>query len=53
MFSHINSTRRNVLGRRCPAEVFEYFYGTEALDLLHVSRISDDEVTLKPYLLKR
>lgn len=52
MFSHINSTPRQVLGGRTPYEVFSFFYGTEILNKLNVQKIEKDMVTLKPYLLK-
>lgn len=51
IFSHINSTPREVLGGKTPYEVFAFFYGEELLKKLNVSKIEKDEVTLMPYLL--
>ena len=52
MFSHINSTPREVLGGRTPYEVFAFFYGEELLRKLNIEKIERDAVTLMPYLLK-
>jgi IS30 family transposase len=52
MFSHINSTPRQVLGGKTPYEVFSFFYGTEILNKLNIQKIEKDMVTLQPYLLK-
>ena len=60
MFSHINSTPRRSLKDKTPYEVFKFMMSTsdnphrgkDILDLLHISEIKRDEVTLKPYLLK-
>lgn len=52
MFSHINSTPREVLGGRTPYEVFAFFYGEEMLRKLNIEKIERDAVTLMPYLLK-
>lgn len=52
MFSHINSTPRNVMNGKTPYEAFAFFYGEDLLAKLHVKKIGKDEVTLMPYLLK-
>ena len=52
MFSHINSVPRKSLGGKTPYEAFEFFYGKEILDKLHIQKIEKDKVTLQPYLLK-
>ena len=52
MFSHINSVPRKSLGGKTPYEAFEFFYGKETLDKLHIQKIEKDKVTLQPYLLK-
>ena len=38
MFSHINSIPRKSLGGKTPYEAFEFFYGKETLDKLHIQR---------------
>ena len=61
MFSHINSTPRKSLNDKTPYEVFNFMMsssdnpnkGKEILDLLNIKEIKRDEVTLKPYLIKR
>ena len=40
------------LGGKTPYEAFEFFYGKETLDKLHIQKIEKDKVTLQPYLLK-
>ena len=52
IFSHINSTPRNVLGGKTPYEVFEFLYGEDILKKLNIQKIKKDMVTLQPYLLK-
>ena len=52
MFSHINSTPRNVLGGKTPYEVFEFLYGEDIIMKLNIQKIKKDMVTLQPYLLK-
>ena len=52
MFSHINSVPRKSLGGKTPYEAFEFFYGKETLDKLHIQKIEKDKVTIQPYLLK-
>jgi IS30 family transposase len=51
MFSHINSTPRRSLNGKTPFEVFELLYGTETAELLGITGIAKDEVTLKPNLI--
>jgi IS30 family transposase len=51
MFSHINSTPRKSLADKTPYEMFVFLYGKETADLLNMSCIERDEVTLKPTLL--
>ena len=51
MFSHINSTPRNVLGGKTPYEVFEFLYGEDIIKKLNIQKIKKDMVTLQPYLL--
>ena len=61
MFSHINSTPRKSLKGKTPYEIFCFMYSTEdnpekgreILEKLNIKEIKRDEVTLKPYLLKR
>lgn len=60
MFSHINSTPRNIYKGKTPYEIFVFLYSTqdnpnrgkEILDKLNIKEIKRDEVTLKPYLIK-
>ena len=52
MFSHINSTPREVLGGKTPYEIFAFIYGKELADKLNIQKISKDEVTTTPRLLK-
>lgn len=52
IFSHINSTPRLSLNGKTPYEVFAFFYGTEILNKLKISKIGKDDVTLMPYLIK-
>lgn len=53
MMSHVNSFRRRKdLGGRTPFEAFELFYGEGLLEKLGIQRIPDNDVLLKPRLLK-
>ena len=52
MMNHINSYGRPELGDKSPFEMFSFYYGLEALDLLGVKQISPNEIILKPDLLK-
>jgi IS30 family transposase len=50
-FSHINSTPRLSLNDRTPYEMFTFMYGERAAELLNISKIERDDVTLKSSLL--
>jgi len=54
MFSHINSTPREMFAGKTPYEMFEFFYDKDnkISNLLNIKKIKRDEVILKPYLLK-
>lgn len=52
MMNHINSYGRPELGDKSPFEMFAFYYGSNALDLLGVKQISPNEIILKPELLK-
>lgn len=53
MMDHINSYGRPELGDKSPYDMFEFYYGREALDLLNIHRIPANEIILKPLLLKK
>jgi IS30 family transposase len=53
MFSHINSTPREIINGKTPFELFSFLYGKEVLEALNIKEVKRDEVILKPYLLKR
>ena len=53
MMNHINSYSRPELGDKSPYEMFEFYYGTEVLELLGVKRIEPNEIILRPNLLKK
>ncbi len=44
MMSHINSYARKKLGNKSPYEMFEFQYGKEILDALHLQKIPADEI---------
>ena len=50
--SHINSYRRDSLQGKSPYDMFAWLYGEEILNMLGVTKINADEVTLTPRLLK-
>jgi IS30 family transposase len=52
MMSHVNSYRRQSLGGKSPIQVFAGMQGDTLIRLLGLSLISDNEITLKPSLLK-
>lgn len=52
MMNHINSYGRPELGDKSPFEMFAFYYGSNALDLLGVKQISPNEIILRPELLK-
>jgi hypothetical protein len=53
VFSHINSTPREIYGGKTPYEMFKFIYGEELLNLFNIAEIKRDEVILKPYLIKQ
>lgn len=53
MMNHINSYRRANLGDKSPYEVFATLYGEDILRKVGAELIPDDEVTLRPSLLKK
>ena len=52
MFSHINSTPREILGGKTPYEIFTFIYGKELANKLNIQEIEKDEVNTTPRLLK-
>lgn len=52
MMNHINSYHRANLGNHSPYEMFRLFYGKDILDVLGVTLISPNDITLRPTLLK-
>lgn len=52
MFSHINSTPREILGGKTPYEIFTFIYGKELANKLNIQNIEKDEVNITPRLLK-
>ena len=53
MMDHINSYTRESLGNRSPYDMFEFLYGSEALDLLGCHRISPNDVTLNSSIFRK
>jgi len=53
MMNHVNSYGRPNLGDKTPYEVFASLYGEDVLRRLGSSLVPREEVTLKPYLLKK
>ena len=53
MMDHINSYTRESLGDRSPYDMFEFLYGSEALDLLGCHRISPNDVTLNRSIFRK
>ena len=51
MFNHINSVPRKSLGGKSPFEMFCFIYGERAAQLLNISEVKRDDVTLKPSLI--
>ncbi len=51
MFSHINSTPRKALHGKTPYELFVFYFGRYATEVLGVSEIQKDDVVLKPSLI--
>ena len=52
MMNHINSYRRPILGDRSPYELFVFTYGEAAAAAFNLKQIDDDDIVLKPALLK-
>lgn len=52
MMSHINSYKRESTDYAVPYDVFSATYGKEILEALGISRIPENEVMLRPALLK-
>lgn len=53
MMSHINSYSRNNLNDKTSFQVFSFLYGDAILPRLGITEIPANDVTLKPYLLKK
>lgn len=53
MMDHINSYGRPELGDKSPYEMFEFYYGKKALEILGVNKIPANEIILKPSLLNK
>jgi len=51
MFSHINSVPRRSLGGKTPFELFCFIHGETTAELLNITKVSRDDVTLKPSLI--
>ena len=50
-FSHVNAYVRGTLDDKTPYEVFEFLYGEGTAAKLHISKIDQKEVVLKPRLV--
>lgn len=53
MMSHINSYSREKLNDKSPFDTFGFLYGYDVLEKLGLSRITANEILLKPSLLKK
>lgn len=53
MMNHINSYKRADLGDKSPHEIFAALYGNDILRRMGAELIPADEITLRPYLLKK
>lgn len=53
MMSHINSYSREKLNDKSPFDTFGFLYGYDVLGKLGISRISPNDILLKPSLLKK
>ena len=53
MMNHINSYKRKKLNDRSPYETFSFHYGEEVLRLLGCTPVPDEDILLKPSLLKK
>ena len=52
MMSHINSYAREAFGGRTPIDMFSAMYGIDVIKKLGLSKISANEIILKPSLVK-
>ncbi len=52
MISHINSYSREKLNDKSPYDIFGFLYGYDILEKLGISKISANEILLKPSLFK-
>lgn len=50
--SHINSYRRKSLHNKTPYEMFEFSYGVQLCQLLRLSKVSSNDIILKPSLIR-
>jgi len=53
IFSHINSTTRNVLNGKTPTEMFDFAYSEQLRTLLGITKIAPSEVCQNKKLLAR
>ena len=53
MMDHINSYKRKKLNDISPYETFKFHYGEKVLSMLGCNRIADQDIILKPTLLKK
>lgn len=53
MMNHINSCKRKKLNNRTPYEAFSFYYGEELAEKLGCLPIANDDIILKPRLLKK
>lgn len=53
MMDHINSYSRPELGDKTPIEMFQFYYGAAALELLDVRSVAPNDIILTPKLLNR
>ncbi|HVI40464.1 MAG TPA: IS30 family transposase [Anaerovoracaceae bacterium] len=53
MMNHINSYSREILGNKCPYEVFSFLHGENVLKQLDCIRIPANEVTLNPSIFPK
>jgi IS30 family transposase len=51
MFSHINSTPRKSLHGKTPYELFVFYFGRDAAEILGINEIPKDDVVLNPSLI--
>ena len=53
MLSHINSTAREVLNFDIPYDMAKVCLGIDTLKKLHISKMSTDNIILKPYFINK